>query len=105
MRMKRPHVLTIYRSTPEARPSALLDARILKAAREAVHHAPDRGALVFAGAMAATVLVAFTVRWNSTDTLTASDTRPYGVAEGQARDYLLKFDPQITGPGSQEGLP
>ena len=95
--------LSQYRSGRLPTPTASMDLRILAAARDARAKSPGRDQLVFVGAMAATVLVAFTARWFIPDPRLA--TQDFGIAEGQSRDYLLKFDPLISGPGSQEGLP
>jgi hypothetical protein len=99
-----PRALAAYRSTRDPRPVASVDARILAAARAAARRTRLHRPLWFAGAMAATVLVAFGARWFATD-LSLTDAREYGLHEGQSRDYLLEFDPLTTGPGSQEGLP
>jgi hypothetical protein len=91
-------------SAPCPVPSASMDARILAAARQSASRSPERRQLLFVGAMAATVMMAFTARWLTQDS-PLSDSRSFGLAEGQSRDYLLQFDPLTTGPGSQEGLP
>jgi hypothetical protein len=99
-----PRALSLYRSAADPRPPASVDAQILASARTAAARSPSRGPLLFAGAMAATLLVTFTARLTLIDP-PPPDTRHYGLAEGQSRDYLLKLDPLTTGPGSQEGLP
>lgn len=99
-----PRALSLYRSAVDPRPPASVDAHILASARKAAVRSPGRGPLLFAGAMAATLLVTFTARLALTDP-PPPDTRQYGMVEGQSRDYLLKLDPLTTGPGSQEGLP
>jgi ferric-dicitrate binding protein FerR (iron transport regulator) len=100
---KGPRALTLYRATPAPRPAASADLRILAAARAAAARSSERRQLLFVGAMAATVMVAFTTRWLVTDP--APHSQDFGIAEGQTHDYLLEFDPLVTGPGSQEGLP
>lgn len=109
-RMKRPRALTLYRAESPPKPAASVDLRILAAARASSSRSPERRQLVFVSAMAATVLVAFTARWLITDPLAPHSpyfgmAQDFGMAEGQSRAYLLEFDPLITGPGSQEGLP
>jgi len=103
-RAKGPRALALYRSAADPQPSAAVDARILATARAAASRSSRRLPLLFAGSMAATVLVAFSARLVIPDP-PEPDTRQYGLVEGQSRDYLLKFDPLTTGPGSQEGLP
>lgn len=98
-----PRALISYRTASTPKPAASMDLRILAAARAAVSRSPERRQLLFVGALAATVMVAFTARWFISDPLPLS--QDFGIAEGQTRGYLLEFDPLITGPGSQEGLP
>jgi hypothetical protein len=99
-----PGAMECYRSAPRTLPSASLDARILAAARQSAARSPDRRQLLFVGGMAATVMVAFTVRWLIQEpTLPAAQS--FGLYEGHSRAYLLQFDPLTTGPGSQEGMP
>lgn len=101
---KLPLALAWYRRAADPSPPASVDAHILASARAAAARPRARMPLLFAGAMATTLLVSFTARWFIPDP-PPPDTRQYGLVEGQARDYLLKFDPLTTGPGSQEGLP
>ena len=102
-RAQGPRALSLYRAAPAPQPPAAVDERILASARAAAAPGPGRRPLLFAGAMAATVIVAFAARLTITDP--PPDTGQFGMTEGQAHDYLLTFDPLTTGPGSQEGMP
>lgn len=102
MSARRPIALYLYRRTADPRPAASVDAAILAAARGAARTS-GRAPLFVAG-MAATVVLGFTSRCLLDDP-PRPDTREYGLTAGQTHDYLLTFDPLITGPGSQEGQP
>jgi hypothetical protein len=105
MGVKRPRALALYHSMPALPPDAALDARILAAARH-VAPARRRGPALLAAALAATLLIAFTVRWFAPGADSKEiDTRNFGIAEGQARVWLASANINTQGPGSREGLP
>ena len=104
--MKRSPLIALYHGTPAAGPSAATDANILAAARaRRTSRLPGMLALAAAFAMVS-ILVA---RWMLPGHLPAPDgsSANFGIAEGQARAWLIQYQPPLTatGPGSQEGLP
>ena len=106
MVMKRRGALALYRAAPPAEPSAATDALILSAAR--ARHASRLPAHIAFAAAAALVAV-FVARWMMPGEPPAADiaVTNFGMAEGQARTWLVTFQPTLTatGPGSQEGKP
>ena len=97
--------MTMYRGSAQPRPPAGVDARILSAAQATARQSTGRRDLLFAGTLAATMIVAFGARLLITEPLPPADSPEFGISEGQSHDYLIHFDPLTTGPGSQEGLP